>query len=517
MGLAAGTNTAEILDPEEQDLQDLDYLLDLDAFRESDSDEDLSLLVDGLEGSKLMDVSDIGEPSDEELEGIEADETGASPKSNDRRWIYSYNYLRHPLLSREEEKVVGERISKYSAEIEKMKSKIMEYEAIMTKTVNRVVRGRCQAEVKKLSETIARHETSVNAAVNRLVMANIRLVISIARQSMGMYQNDEQYVNDSIHEGVIGLIEAARRFDVQRGYKFSTYATWWVRQAINRASDDKYLGIRLPVHVRAKIGNMRRVEKYLTGIFLRPPTNAEIAAGLRDEIASRAVAFGRCNERFHKRKVPKELYYDEIRKVKHKKRQTYLLAAEAALLGRGIKRPEAGTDAFYHFQSLIENEIDALAGAGIIERAQSDFSDIGYTEQFVEINAGYVAVLRRAYAVNNGGSLNRPLGDTPGSREVIDMMEAPRDVDSIRDDEREKITELFVRAKLTDREVQIMRERFGFEDDEKRTLCKIGLEFNLSRERIRQLQKDAFKKIRRAVMRDRNLADALMDILRREG
>ena len=129
---------------------------------------------------------------------------------------------------------------------------------------------------KEEVELAQRVEAGDEAAVQRLIQSNLRLVVHVAKR----YLNRGLPLMDLVQEGNFGLMRAVQKYDWRRGFRFSTYATWWIRQAITRAIADKARTIRLPVHVQDRVRNMNNTWEELSRQLQRAPTNSELAAAM---------------------------------------------------------------------------------------------------------------------------------------------------------------------------------------------------------------------------------------------
>jgi RNA polymerase primary sigma factor len=281
--------------------------------------------------------------------------------------------------------------------------------------------------LKREVEQIQARAEEANAAIIR---ANLRLVVSVAKRYLGRGIS----FLDLIQEGNLGLLRAVNKFDPRRGFKFSTYATWWIRQSINRSIAEQARTIRIPVHLFESITRLLRTQRALTQQLGRDPTYEELAleAGYLSEADVQAILRSKAEE------------------------------------------------------TLLEAEIQArwLAATVKVDRV------LRSAEEPVSLEGPV-----------SGDEDSSQLGDFIEDADALEPMDA-----AAREMLREQVQHAL--AALSERERQVLELRFGLVDGKDHTLEEVSRYFNVTRERIRQIEAKALRKLRHPT-RSRHLRDYL--------
>ena len=350
----------------------------IDVLRISDDDDDDDIILDD------EDAEDV------EVENIDLSvPDGVSVEDPVRMYLKEIGKV--PLLNAEEEIELAQQMEAGQVASEKI--------SILKKRMD----GATEEEIAELKEEIAQLQKDVDAgadAKKRLAEANLRLVVSIAKRYVGR----GMLFLDLIQEGNLGLIKAVEKFDYRKGYKFSTYATWWIRQAITRAIADQARTIRIPVHMVETINKLIRVSRQLLQELGREPSPEEIAEEMN-------MPVDRVREILKISQEPVSL-------------ETPIGEEEDSHLGDFIKDDNVPVPADAAAFTLLKEQLEEVLGT------------------------------------------------------------------------------------LTEREQKVLTLRFGLEDGRARTLEEVGKEFNVTRERIRQIEAKALRKLRHP-SRSRKLKDYL--------
>ncbi|PSB11059.1 RNA polymerase sigma factor, RpoD/SigA family [filamentous cyanobacterium Phorm 46] len=201
---------------------------------------------------------------------VKADRTSSRPySSTDTVRTYLHEIGRVPLLTREEEIIFGKQVQQMMKLIEAKQALAKEWQRDLTNEEWAAEMELTEAELSRILQIGRR-------AKKKMIEANLRLVVAIAKK----YQKRNMEFLDLIQEGTLGLERGVEKFDPMRGYKFSTYAYWWIRQAITRAIAQHARTIRLPIHITEKLNKIKKVQRELTQQLGRSPSPAEIATAL---------------------------------------------------------------------------------------------------------------------------------------------------------------------------------------------------------------------------------------------
>lgn len=195
------------------------------------------------------------------VENLQLEDETENSINKDPLTVYLKQIARYPLLTSTQEQTLGERIHQSKTQVN-----------LLTKEL-RLPHNNSGRIVRDLLKTKSQFEYQLNHCKETMINANLRLVVSIAKR----YQYRGMGLLDIIEEGNIGLIEAVERFDHKKGFRFSTYATWWIRQAVFKSLADKGRVIRIPVHMHNTIKKVYFTSKYLSQELGRDPSSEELA------------------------------------------------------------------------------------------------------------------------------------------------------------------------------------------------------------------------------------------------
>lgn len=218
----------------------------------------------GIDNTEIDADDEELEEIEEEIKELQVD--NSSDYTDDSTRMYIREAGSKPLLTAEEEVELAKKIE----EGRKSAEKIITERGKLIKEKDNKKKGQIQKNIDKLQKKIDEGES----AKEELITCNLRLVINIAKHYLG----GGLQLLDLIQEGNLGLIRASERYDYKRGFKFSTYATWWIRQAITRGLADQGRTIRIPVHMNEMINRIKRAQKKLTMTLSREPSEEELAA-----------------------------------------------------------------------------------------------------------------------------------------------------------------------------------------------------------------------------------------------
>lgn len=233
-----------------------------------DEDDNQALPNDELD---FVDEPDSEDLNDEDLADDAVVEPGELDEmTDDSVRVYLREIGRIPLLKQDEENELAEKIV---ANVEPLKKAEEKLEKIKEKLTNPDIEAEKMAQLRKERDELKIKIRRLKKPKDQMAEANMRLVVSIAKR----YSNRGLDFLDLIQEGNTGLLRAVEKFDPDKGFKFSTYATWWIRQAITRAIADQARTIRIPVHMVETINKLLRIQRKLTQELNREPTIEELA------------------------------------------------------------------------------------------------------------------------------------------------------------------------------------------------------------------------------------------------